>query len=66
MWGLNKGWSVIPKSVTPSRIEGNRQLDGWELTKEDIAGIDGIEDRFKVCDGLFLPTGVKVFLGDDE
>lgn len=66
MWGLQKGWSVIPKSVTPSRIEANRQLDGWELSEEEMAGIDGIKERFKVCDGTFLPTGVEVFLGDDE
>ncbi|KAH6888491.1 aldo/keto reductase [Thelonectria olida] len=65
-WGLNKGWSVIPKSVTPSRIEGNRQLDGWGLTEDEVAGIDAIQDRFKVCDGLFLPKGVTVFFGDDE
>lgn len=65
-WGLRKGWSVIPKSVTPARIEANRGLDGWELTDEEVKGIDAIEERFKVCDGLFLPTGVTVFFGDDE
>jgi glycerol 2-dehydrogenase (NADP+) len=64
MWGLQKGWSVIPKSVTPKRIVGNFELNGWELSSEDVAAIDGIHDRFKVCDGLFLP--VKIFYGDDE
>lgn len=64
MWGLQKGWSVIPKSVTPARIEGNWQLDGWELTDEEIKGIDSITDRFKVCNDKWLP--VKVFFGDDE
>ena len=64
MWGLQKGWSVIPKSVTPKRIEANFQLDGWELSEDDIKAIDAIPDRFKVCGDAWLP--VKVFFGDDE
>ena len=31
---------------------------------EDMAKIDGIEERFKVCKDGWLP--VKVFFGDDE
>lgn len=27
-WGLQKGWSVIPKSVNKDRIEANLELDG--------------------------------------
>ena len=64
MWGVQKGWSVLPKSVTPSRVEGNFDLDGWSLTDEEIAKIDAIPDRFKVCGDAWLP--VKVFFGDDE
>lgn len=64
LWGLQKGWSVIPKSVTPKRIDGNFELDGWELTDEEIKAIDGIQERFKVCGDAWLP--VKVFFGDDE
>lgn len=64
MWGLQKGWSVIPKSVTPKRIEANWELDGWDLSEEEIKGIDGITERFKVCDDDWLP--VQVFFGDDE
>ena len=63
-WGIQKGWSVIPKSVTPSRVVSNFQLDGWELTPEDIKQLDSIPDRFKVCGDAWLP--VKVFFGDDE
>ena len=63
-WGIQKGWSVIPKSVTPSRIESNFQLDGWELTAEEIKKLDSLPDRFKVCGDAWLP--VKVFFGDDE
>lgn len=63
-WGIQKGWSVVPKSVTKSRIEGNFELDGWELTDDEIKQIDSIKERFKVCGDDWLP--VKVFFGDDE
>lgn len=63
-WGLQKGWSVVPKSVTPSRIESNLDLDGWELTDEEMDMLDGIETRFKVVRDGFLPK--RVFFGDDE
>jgi len=64
LWGIQKGWSVLPKSVTPSRIVDNFQLDNWSLTDEEIAKIDAIPDRFKVCGDSWLP--IKVFFGDDE
>jgi len=63
-WGLQKGWSVIPKSVNKERIEKNFELDGWELTPEQIKKLDNLPDRFKVCGDDWLP--VKVFFGDDE
>ncbi|KHN96103.1 Aldo/keto reductase [Metarhizium album ARSEF 1941] len=63
-WGLQKGWSVIPKSVTPSRIEANFALDGWSLTDDEVKSLDGIQERFKVCGDAWLPA--KVFFGDDE
>ena len=64
MWGLQRGSSVIPKSVTASRIQGNFQLDGWELTDEEMKEISSLPERFKVCGDAWLP--VKVFFGDDE
>jgi hypothetical protein len=64
MWGLQRGSSVIPKSVTASRIQGNFQLDGWELTAEEMKEIDSLPERFKVCGDAWLP--IKVFFGDDE
>lgn len=64
MWGLQRGTSVIPKSVTPSRIENNFQLDGWDLTATEMKKLDNLPDRFKVCGDAWLP--VKVFFGDDE
>jgi len=64
MWGLQRGTSVIPKSVTSSRIEKNFELDGWELTSDEISQINSMKERFKVCGDAWLP--VKVFFGDDE
>jgi len=64
MWGLQKGWSVIPKSVTPKRIEANFELDGWSLSDEEMKVFDSMPDRFKVCNDKWLP--VQVFFGDDE
>lgn len=66
MWGLQRGTSVIPKSVTAKRIEDNFALDGWELTAEEIKQINGLKERFKVCGDAWLPAGTKVFFGDDE
>lgn len=63
-WGLQKGWSVIPKSVHKDRIESNFALDGWELSADEIGQLDRLTNRFKVCDDSWLP--IKVFFGDDE
>jgi glycerol 2-dehydrogenase (NADP+) len=64
MWGLQRGTSVIPKSVTASRIESNFEVDGWELDDEEMKSLSSLPDRFKVCGDAWLP--VKVFFGDDE
>jgi len=64
VWGIQKGWSVIPKSVSKSRIDGNYEIDGWNLTDEEVHQLDNLKDRFKVCGDAWLP--IKVFFGDDE
>jgi len=64
LWGLQRGTSVIPKSVTPSRIESNFQIDGTSLTDDEMKQLNELPDRFKVCGDAWLP--VKVFFGDDE
>jgi len=64
MWGIQKGWSVIPKSVNKERIEKNFELNGWDLTSEEVNELDNLKDRFKICDDSWLPA--KVFFGDDE
>ncbi|KAL4899937.1 hypothetical protein BDW74DRAFT_106223 [Aspergillus multicolor] len=63
-WNLQRGVSVIPKSVTPERIENNFDLEGWELGEEEVARISGIKTRAKVVGDSWMP--IRVFTGDDE
>jgi diketogulonate reductase-like aldo/keto reductase len=36
-WGVNRGYSVIPKSITPSRIQDN--LAYFKMDEKDILAI---------------------------
>jgi glycerol 2-dehydrogenase (NADP+) len=48
MWGLQSGTSVIPKSITPSRISKNFEMDVWALQEDQQTAISGIKTRFKI------------------
>jgi diketogulonate reductase-like aldo/keto reductase len=39
-WGLQKDFVVLPKSVTHSRIEENRNIYDFELSKEDMEALN--------------------------
>ena len=41
-WHLEHGVVTIPKSATPERIRGNADLDGFSLSSEDLAALDGL------------------------
>lgn len=47
-WHLQLGHIVIPKSVNPDRIRANFELDGFELTDEEIAAISELEEGNRV------------------
>ena len=40
---LQKGWVPLPKSDTPSRIEENADIYGFDLAKEDMDTLDGLD-----------------------
>ncbi|CAI6341634.1 unnamed protein product [Periconia digitata] len=40
---LQKGWVPLPKSDTPSRIEGNADVYGFELDGGDMEKLDGLD-----------------------
>jgi len=46
---IERGLIVIPKSVTPSRIESNIQVFDFELQKEDIEKIDALDCNGRIC-----------------
>ncbi|KAJ1652228.1 hypothetical protein IWQ61_007388 [Dispira simplex] len=48
-WGIQRGTSVIPKSVTPSRIEENFD-DKFTLSQQQMSRISGITTRLRTCD----------------
>lgn len=44
---IEKGWVPLPKSETPSRIEGNADVYDFSLSKEDMATLDGLDQAAK-------------------
>ncbi|KDQ14480.1 hypothetical protein BOTBODRAFT_132310 [Botryobasidium botryosum FD-172 SS1] len=42
-WSLQKGFTPIPKSNTPSRISSNAEVYDFELDEEDVAALDALE-----------------------
>lgn len=52
-WGLQRGTSVIPKSVTPSRIDENFDMFSWELSAEHMRALSSIEPQERMLGGAF-------------
>lgn len=46
-WGLQKGFVILPKSVTKSRIEENRNIYDFELDAEDMRSLE--TGRYEPC-----------------
>jgi len=44
---LQKNWVPLPKSSTPSRIIENADLYDFELTKEEMSTLDGLDQGRK-------------------
>ncbi|KAF2792256.1 Aldo/keto reductase [Melanomma pulvis-pyrius CBS 109.77] len=62
-WGVNRGWSVIPKSVTEERIMAN--LEVFEMSEETAKDLDALA----ITDGRRFNRpnwGTVVFHDDDE
>lgn len=52
-WGVQRGLTVLPKSVNPSRIASNLQLFDWQLTEEEFEKLSTFEEQYRMLDGSF-------------
>jgi len=48
-WQVQRGVSVVPKSVTASRIKQNADIFDFELSTEDIGFIEAFNTDFRCC-----------------
>ncbi|XP_066290542.1 1,5-anhydro-D-fructose reductase-like isoform X1 [Branchiostoma lanceolatum] len=53
---LDRGVSVIPKSVTPSRIQANFDIMDFSLSQEDMATLCGLDRKLRYVAGSYFPT----------
>lgn len=50
-WGLQRGTSVIPKSLNPERIKENIKVFDWVIPEQDVQALNSITDQKRVIDG---------------
>lgn len=57
-WAVQRGTSVVPKSVTAERIRSNIDVISWELSKEQMTKLNSVEaqKRMLVCEFFCGPT----------
>ncbi|CAM3284013.1 aldo/keto reductase [Occultella aeris] len=47
-WHLDQGRVVIPKTTSRARMVSNADLDGTDLTADDLAGLDALETGVRI------------------
>lgn len=52
-WAINRGTSVIPKSVNTARIKQNLQASNIELSTDDMAKISKLDRHYRFVNGRF-------------
>lgn len=48
-WGIEKGFVVLPKSVTPERIKQNIEIFDFELDDDDMQRLSRLDQNFRTC-----------------
>ncbi len=52
-WLLQKGAIVIPKAASVEHLRANMDMDGWELSEEDMREIDSIGIEARLVDATY-------------
>ncbi|KAK7374005.1 hypothetical protein VNO80_07428 [Phaseolus coccineus] len=50
-WAIQRGTSVIPKSIKPDRIMENVSVFNWELPQQDFKALSKMQDQGRILDG---------------
>jgi alcohol dehydrogenase (NADP+) len=56
-WAIERGTSVLPKSVKAERLQNNIDVFSWNLTAEDSRAISNIQQQSRMVAGAFLVEG---------
>jgi len=49
-WHLSRGYVIIPKTSTPSRLQENFESDSFEMSKEDLERVGKLDCGYRVLD----------------
>ena len=61
-WGVQRGTSLIPKTVTPERMSENLNIFDFELTEEDMQAISSLDRGRRFNDpGVFCEAAFNTF-----
>ena len=65
-WAVQRGTSVVPKSVSAERIAANFDVFGWELSDAQFAELSSVEPQERMLHGRFWlkPEGPYVSPAD--
>jgi diketogulonate reductase-like aldo/keto reductase len=55
-WSLQHGYVPLPKSVSKERIISNAQVDGFEITAEDMKTMDGLDEYLVTGEFTLIST----------
>ena len=48
-WALQRGHTVIPKSIRPERIKENAIVFDFNLNEEQMQILDGLDEGLRFC-----------------
>jgi 2,5-diketo-D-gluconate reductase A len=58
-WGVQNGYAVIPKSLSPERMRQNIDLDGFSINHEDMALIKALDRGESIAWSIGDPSLVQ-------